>query len=112
MRIDKDGIEATHDEILEWIDWHIAMCIKQKMPRPLAAQVGKVLTDFFALGAGYHAFITGAGIPCPKCQGRGHNNLILAGEGAPGACDNCEGRGIIYPQNKGDDETPSAPVTV
>lgn len=100
MKYTDQGLEATHAEMCKWLDWYVAVRVKQGLHPSKAKFLGSALANFLASGVHYINIHEKLGVKCPKCQGRGHNNLFLAGQDKPGACKNCNGTGEVFPANQ------------
>lgn len=63
------------------------------MEQDVKDSLEQCLGGFFATEEEFAA--TADGVKCPKCHGRGHNNVYLVGQTKPGVCSNCNGSGRI-----------------
>ena len=90
MKWDHEGIQLTHAEALEWVNWFVLDCTRRGMPPADSTMAGTLLCDFLGSGKQYLS----AGKKCRKCHGRGHSNLIVLGATKPQPCDACEGSGM------------------
>ncbi len=95
MKFIKDSIEASHADTVKWVEWFLLEQTRRGLPKNEKDRAGFIIMAFLESGP---AFIKAEGEPminCPKCQGRGHSNLFLAGQTQPTPCKNCEGTGRV-----------------
>ena len=94
-----EKIEATHEEMIGWLDWYVANKIKGgKMEKEFGMKVGNLIAEFLVTAPGFMAFQTKkVDMKCTKCHGRGHNNLYAMKSNVPMPCDYCSGTGYEPP---------------
>ncbi len=97
MTFDQDGIKLEHTEALAWVEWFLLEQTRRGIAKNLKDQIGATLFAFLDSGPAYLTSLSKTSIKCPKCQGRGHSNLFLAGSAKPLSCNNCDGTGTIEP---------------
>ena len=96
MQITNDVLSISSDETLKWIEWFAVMNKNAGMDQEVVDSFSEGLKIFMKTSSAFLEHMNNtAKIECPKCHGRGHNNLILLGEKNPGPCKNCDGTGRI-----------------
>lgn len=88
MKFNGAEFTVSQAEAIEWAAWFVK---KNEMQDEVAA----LLIGFMESGQEWNQVHSGEGAKCPKCHGRGHNNLILIGQAQPGMCTNCGGTGRV-----------------
>lgn len=81
-----------------WVEWFMVQQDEQGMEREVRDSLEQCIGMFFASQAAFELHtknVNDKRIKCPKCQGRGHSNLFLAGDTKPQPCKNCEGTGRV-----------------
>jgi len=94
----RDGFTISRTDLTAWVAWFLAAKC-EGMEQEVKDSLEQCLGGFFATEAEFasHLIKVSEGIKCPKCHGRGHNNLYLLGSKTPGKCSNCNGTGTIAP---------------
>jgi DnaJ-class molecular chaperone len=90
--------QLNQDYVTKWVEWFLVEQDKQGMEREVRDSLEQCLGMFFASQAAFDLHtknISSQGLKCPKCHGRGHMNLYLAGAKEPVPCANCNGTGNI-----------------
>ncbi len=94
----RDGFTISRQDLNKWVAWFLATKC-DGMEQEVKDSLEQCLGGFFATEAEFCEYLvkSSEGIRCPKCHGRGHNNLYLADGKPPMSCNNCAGTGKIAP---------------
>ena len=92
---DGEGIHATHEEIMKWIDWYNYRIKGRGANDGQANAICAQIVDFLSSGEDYAKASANAGPKCPACNGRGVSGLVLIGATKPQPCSACEGSGVF-----------------
>lgn len=99
MKRTQDSYAFTDAELAAWVTWFLAD--QKEMEQEVKDSLEQCLGGFFASAKAFEVHLAAVnkekGIRCPKCHGRGHNNLYMADGGKPSPCPNCGGTGTIEP---------------
>ena len=88
MKYDAQGIEATHQEMVDWVIWYGAAMTARGASQDAAKQVASAICDFLGSGSVYMMRDLE---PCKACDGTGMAKLYV-GAVRP-ACSYCKGTG-------------------
>lgn len=89
--------QLNQDYVTKWVEWFLVEQDKQGMEREVRDSLEQCLGMFFASQQAFELHtknVSAQGLKCPRCHGRGHSNLYLAGAKEPLQCEPCNGTGL------------------
>ena len=95
-------MNLNQDYVAKWVEWFMVMQDEQGMEKEVRDSLEQCLGMFFASQAAFDVHskrVNFKGLKCPRCHGRGHNNIYLVDGQKPAKCDNCGGTGRVEALN-------------
>ena len=89
--------QLNTDYVTKWVEWFLVEQDKAGMEREVRDSLEQCLGMFFASQQAFELHtknVTSKDLKCPRCHGRGHSNLYLAGAKEPLQCESCNGTGL------------------